>query len=52
MLFCVTIMLLLQIIPPELALTGFSNTGVAAVCVLFAVAEGVDRTNALRAAFR
>lgn len=47
-----TAMLLFQIITPREALTGFSNTGVASVAVLFIVADGIQRTSVLLPLFR
>eukprot|EP00171_Calliarthron_tuberculosum_P009101 IDg9101t1 len=47
MLLGLTAMLLFKIITPVKALTGFANEGVAAVAVLFVVAEGVQRTSVL-----
>lgn len=52
MLLAVTAMLTFLIITPAEALLGFSNSGVASVAVLFAVAEGVQRTSLLRPVFR
>jgi di/tricarboxylate transporter len=46
-LFAVTVLLALKIIDGKDALSGFSNTGVATVAVLYAVAEGINRTNGL-----
>lgn len=40
------------IITPAQGLSGFSNSGVAAVAVLFIVADGIQRTSALRAVLR
>ncbi|KAJ8906336.1 hypothetical protein NDN08_002829 [Rhodosorus marinus] len=52
MLLAVTAMLAFKIVTPSQALVGFSNDGVASVAVLFAVAEGVQRTSMLRPVFR
>lgn len=52
MLLGLTAMLVFKIIPPSSAIVGFSNTGVAAVAVLFIVAEGVQRTSVLLPIFR
>lgn len=52
MLLGLTGMLLFKIIGPDAALKGFANSGVAAVAVLFVVAEGVQRTSVLRPVFR
>mmetsp|Transcript_14230 Transcript_14230/g.38153 ORF Transcript_14230/g.38153 Transcript_14230/m.38153 type:complete len:786 (-) Transcript_14230:1044-3401(-) len=48
MLAAVTALLAFTVMTPQLALVGFSNTGVATVAVLFAVAEGIQRTSLLR----
>lgn len=52
MLSGVTAMLLFKIITPDQALNGFANSGVAAVAVLFIVAEGIQRTSLLLPVFR
>lgn len=52
MLVALTAMLLFEIVDPADAIKGFSNTGVASVAVLFAVAEGVQRTSVLLPVFR
>lgn len=52
MLLGLTAMLMFKIVTPERAINGFSNTGVAAVAVLFIVAEGVQRTSVLLPVFR
>lgn len=52
MLLGLTAMLMFKIITPIEALTGFANEGVAAVAVLFIVAEGVQRTSVLLPVFR
>lgn len=52
MLLGLTGMLLFKIIRPHEALRGFANSGVAAVAVLFVVAEGVQRTSVLLPVFR
>eukprot|EP00184_Porphyridium_aerugineum_P003463 CAMPEP_0184706170 /NCGR_PEP_ID=MMETSP0313-20130426/36620_1 /TAXON_ID=2792 /ORGANISM="Porphyridium aerugineum, Strain SAG 1380-2" /LENGTH=785 /DNA_ID=CAMNT_0027167717 /DNA_START=2308 /DNA_END=4662 /DNA_ORIENTATION=+ len=45
-------MLIFQIIPPNKALVGFSNTGVAGVAALYAFSEGIERTSLMRPIFR
>lgn len=52
MIVALAAMLFCKILTPEEALVGFSNTGVAAVSVLFVVAEGIQRTSVLRPMFR
>ncbi|KAA8494544.1 putative sulfur deprivation response regulator [Porphyridium purpureum] len=52
MMGAVTVLLAFTIIEPSQALIGFSNVGVATVAVLFAVAEGIQRTSLLRPLFR
>jgi len=52
MLIGLTLMLVFRIVEPVDALAGFSNPGVAAVAVLFIVAEGVQRTSILLPVFR
>lgn len=52
MLLGLTAMLVFQIIEPNQATEGFSNTGVLTVAVLFIVAEGIQRTSVLLPIFR
>lgn len=47
-----TAMLVLDLVTPEKALEGFSNSGVITVAILFVVAEGVQRTSVLVPLFR
>jgi di/tricarboxylate transporter len=51
-LLAVTVLLAFQVITPAQSLTGFSDTGVATVAVLYAVAEGINRTNGLNMILR
>jgi len=52
MLAAVTSIMVVKAIDPEDGLTGFGNKGVAAVAVLFIVAEGIQRTSVLQPVFR
>lgn len=52
MLLALLAMLAFKVVTPSQALTGFSNTGVATVAVLFVVAEGIQRTSVLLPVFR
>lgn len=52
MLLGLTAMLVFKIVEPAAAITGFSNTGVVSVAILFIVAEGIQRTSVLVPIFR
>ncbi|KAA8494383.1 putative sulfur deprivation response regulator [Porphyridium purpureum] len=52
MLAAVTVLLAFTVITPQQALIGFGNVGVGTVAILFAVAEGIQRTSLLRPLFR
>lgn len=52
MVLALVALLVAQVITPTQALTGFANTGVATVGVLFVVAEGIQRTGVLLPLFK